>query len=143
MNISINDPQSREIVPVINGYIKLRAEDHRRQDEAKGILRGASFYWVTSNYAFWCTLRSSQPHLSLLYSGTSWHCHVCGFPCSQSPFIKTVICIRVVCMHGSPIQQYHSSTDFLHFCVCIAYKLAVRGLAAGEFAAILPRPQYK
>ena len=44
MNISINDPQSREIVPVINGYIKLRAEDHRRQDEAKGILRGASFY---------------------------------------------------------------------------------------------------
>ena len=44
MDIFIINPQSREIVPVINGYIKLRAEDHRREDEAKGILRGASFY---------------------------------------------------------------------------------------------------
>jgi len=31
-------------VPIISGYVKLRAEAHRREDEAKGVVQGASFY---------------------------------------------------------------------------------------------------
>ena len=44
LHLSLCFQQGREISPLVSAYIRLRVEEHRREEEARGIVRGASFF---------------------------------------------------------------------------------------------------